>query len=95
LQANQEALSKKPTVPDYLDTKGLILLRQRKHEEALIWFDNAIDINPNSVSASYHKGELFFLREEYDDALKCYNKALEVKPRFAEAYNAKAIMYAA
>ena len=37
-----------------------------------------------------YKGGVKTTVKDYDDALRCYNEALEINPKFAEAYNAKA-----
>ena len=37
------------------------------------------------------RGLTHFKLEQYDHAIRCYDEALRIQPRFAEAYNDKAV----
>lgn len=48
---------------------------------------------PAGAQAHYYLGSLHFDKGRYNEALKAYNKALTIKPRFPEAYNDRGILY--
>ena len=75
-------------------TKGYILTKFGKLDEAIINYDKAIQINPNDVQAWTYKGACLLYSNasnsgRYDEALKCYNKALEIDPKYTDAWNGK------
>ena len=45
-----------------------------------------ISINPNNVLAYYNRAALFIQMERYGEALRDYDKAIELYPDFANAY---------
>jgi tetratricopeptide (TPR) repeat protein len=47
-------------------------------------------VNQEFAELWYHKGLAHFKLEQYDHAIRCYDEALRIQPRFAEAYNDKA-----
>ncbi len=65
-----------------------------KFEEAIKYFNRAIEINPNLYHTWYEKGNSLGILGEIDEAIECYDKAIELKPEFHEAWFNKAILYA-
>ena len=41
------------------------------------------------------EGLTYYLRKKHEEAIECYNKALEFNPQFANAYNNRGVAYAA
>jgi tetratricopeptide (TPR) repeat protein len=88
----KDALSIVPNDPRSILTEGFILLKMGKYDNALSRFDNLLQRNESNTDAWYLKAEVELALKDYDDALRCYNQALEIDPQFAEAYNAKAVI---
>ena len=84
--------------PDYvvLINRAEQHLKNNEFDEAKIYVDKALDINPeyvpaklliNSIRTGYiTKGNKFFVENQYSNAIDEYKKSLEVDSNFAEAY---------
>jgi tetratricopeptide (TPR) repeat protein len=87
--------------------KGTDLFKSQQYDEAIICFDKLIDIlmkakeyNKTVEDAKlilafsyYNRGTAYIHKGEYDNAIEDYNKAIELKPDFAEAYNNRGNTY--
>jgi tetratricopeptide (TPR) repeat protein len=85
---------------DKLISRGVIFYNSRKYQDALAWFNKALDkAGEGNISskkyALYYNGNIKYYSKEYDNALEYYDKALDIDPQFAEAHNAKAIALSA
>ncbi len=56
-----------------------------KHDEAMVCYNKAVEINPQHSEAVYHKGRTLAQLGNYDDAIECYNNALKINPQYSEA----------
>ncbi len=67
---------------------GNILLQRGRVDEAMVHYQQALQIKPDSVEACYHLGNALFQKGNLDEAIAQYQQALQNKPDFAEAcYN--------
>ncbi len=68
-------------------TRNLInyYIQQNKMEEAMTWIDAAIAADEKSAVLWNVKGRILENDKKKDDAMKCYEKALELDPEFADA----------
>jgi len=66
--------------------KGLRLLQQGQHNNAIPEFDKALRLNPRYVEAYNKRGEAFNELAQYERALKDFDAALGLNSQFAEAY---------
>ena len=73
------------------DTKGFILLKQKKYDQSLEILEKAIELNPRDKYAWLHKGYVHFESKEYDESIRKYDEALQIDENFAEAHHAKAV----
>jgi Tfp pilus assembly protein PilF len=48
---------------------------------------------PNDAEAYYKKGEFYYSKEKYEEAINEYNKAIELKPDFPNAYKNRGNSY--
>ena len=48
-----------------------------------------MEIKPDDADAWYNKGNIFSNLRNFDEAIKCYDKALEIKPDYANALKNK------
>ena len=74
-------------------TTGETLLKEGKHDEAIAKFNEAIGLLPACHVCYYYIGLANAQKQQYAEAEAAYKKAIEVKPDFAEAYNALAGVY--
>ena len=58
-------------------------------EESLVFFDKAMEINPDYYQAWYWKGLALYNLGNYEEALSCYDKSLEINPDYIKAKNAR------
>jgi len=59
-------------------------LQTGQNREALVYLETAIQNDPNNHSFFYARGVLYDWEKDFDNALKFYNKALEIKPDYFE-----------
>jgi len=65
---------------------GEIFLRQEKMKEAQEYFTQSIALNPKDEILAYNVAEIFFGRNQIDDAIKYYLLAIQIKPEWSEPY---------
>jgi tetratricopeptide (TPR) repeat protein len=75
--------------------KGDTLYSQRKYDEALKAFNEAIRLDPNYVRAWSLKGVTLYNQKKYDEAIKAFNEAIRLDPNDAEAWNWKGNVFKA
>jgi protein O-GlcNAc transferase len=65
---------------------GASLQREGKLDEAILWYQKAIKLNPN-VDVPYNNlGNIFQDKGQLDEAIACYQNALDLNPNFTGAY---------
>jgi tetratricopeptide (TPR) repeat protein len=74
-----KALKLDPTYSPALGLMGSALLSLEKYSEAIAWFDRSIDAHPTAL-AWHRKGICCHRLGRRDEALRCFNKALETCP---------------
>lgn len=65
---------------------GLVLLRQKRYEDAIDCFILALHYRPGFVEARFQLGLARFHREQFDDAIDCFRTVIEHKPDYADAH---------
>ena len=87
------ASSMRPGVSDY--NSGVKLMKQGKYEKAENKFAAALKKNPKMAEAYNNLG--YSLRKQnsknFEEALKHYNRAIELKPDLAEAYMYRGVLH--
>lgn len=80
-----------------LFAKGTDKLFDLKFAEAAVDFRAALEANPKNAAA--HNNLAFVLRkqgaDQYDEALRHYNRAIEIEPKLAEAHMYRGVLYTA
>ena len=79
--------------PVALFNQGLALLEDGQYDQAIVYFNKAIEINPRYAEAYNSRGYVFRKRGQYEKAISDCNKAIEINPRYAEAYNNRGLAY--
>ena len=67
---------------DDLIGKGIELRTLEKHEESILFYDEALDLLPDSEKSFAYSSKGVALRnlKRYDDAIVCYEEALTINP---------------
>jgi Flp pilus assembly protein TadD len=60
--------------------KGKVFLVEGKFEEALSYFEQALLLEQNNAEIWNQKGVALRSLGRYDEALECFNKALQIDP---------------
>jgi len=71
--------------------KGLVLFSQGRYEDALVAFDQSIQMNPKNAESWNYKGIVLMLTCKCVEAIKCFDVAIALEPSFATAWNNKAV----
>ena len=75
--------------------QGVQLMHAKKFAEAQVRFEQALSQNPNFAEAHNNLG--YSLRKQgpqnYSKALEHYNKAIQLKPDLAEAYEYRGVLF--
>lgn len=71
-------ISEYPQYIDAYDALGKLHLSQGEGEKALAVFKEAILISPNNIPRLQRYGLLSFIHEEYDEAERCFDKAIRI-----------------
>ncbi len=69
------------------------LMNLRDNDQALNYFNKAIEVNNRYAAAYECRGEAWWGKKEYERALADYNAALEIDSTYAEAYHDRGYLY--
>jgi len=75
-----------PTFADSWVQLGVVTARLKKYEEALAYYDKALECNPYEPVALNNSATVYFELKNFDEALKRFMRAVELKPDYADAY---------
>jgi len=56
-------------------------LKEKKDESALRWCNKAIELDEENINNYLNRGEVFMLKEDYEQAVRDFNKAREINPQ--------------
>lgn len=70
----------------YMDEGAKLMLRYSKYEEAEEAFTKAIKYDKSNYEAYYYRGCAKVNATKYKDAIVDFEKAIELKPDYADAY---------
>ena len=70
----------------YMDEGVKLMMRYSKFEEAEEALDKAVKYDKHNVEAYYHRGCVRVNMKKFKDAIADFEKAIELKPDFADAY---------
>ena len=77
------------------NTRGLKVMKTGHHREAHGYFNKALKIDPDNAEAYMNLGILFNLREDYDQAIRYFQQALQHEEKHKELiYNNLGMVYA-
>ena len=73
--------------------QGFDYYKKEKLEQAEAYFDKALRLNPQLVSAYYYRGMVHYRQGQYDQAITDCTSALKINPLHTEAYNIRALVW--
>jgi tetratricopeptide (TPR) repeat protein len=74
--------------------KGIAHSIKGQHDQAIPYYNKAIEINPGFANAYFSRGVAFAEgKGQYDEAIADYNKAIEINPTFAKAILLRGVAY--
>lgn len=76
-------------VDKYIELAAWLSNECENDEEALIWVNRALQLEPQNVSALIVKGCVLHNLEKLNAALLCFNRAIELEPNAADAWAEK------
>lgn len=65
---------------------GNLLIEMKRNDDALVYFNKAIELDPQCVIAHTNMGAIYKGDEKFIDAINVYEKILKIKPDFPDAY---------
>jgi len=74
-------------------SRGVSSLKNGQIEDAITYFNRAIDIDPGKAVAYAARGSAYFRLDKLDNALSDYNKAIEINPALEIAYQGRGSVY--
>jgi tetratricopeptide (TPR) repeat protein len=78
----------------FYNNRGAAYGEKGQYDQAIMDFNQAIEINPRYIKAYNNRGIIYRLRGQYDRAISDFNKAIEMNPLDPEAYNNLAWLFA-
>lgn len=79
--------------PRYQHDVGLTYLQHGDPDEAIKFFNKALELNPRFYLAYNSRGLAYTFRGNFQDAIASFKKCLEINPTFTEAHNNLGIVY--
>ena len=92
LLAIDKAIQLQPKNPNLYNEKYVVLGDLKRYTEAEAAINKAIEIAPRAAFY-YNRGNLYQRHKKWKLALADYNKAIQINPNFAEAYNHRGFIY--
>lgn len=89
----QEGVQKYPEHPFFFGHLIDYYSNNNKYNEAMKFADDMLAKDPNNTFYLYVKGYLYHNMKDYDKAIECYSKTIEVDPNYAEAYSNLGLIY--
>ncbi len=65
---------------EQLHQKAWNLVEEQKYDEAMVYFDKALELDPANGKIWFNRGNNFVYQKKYKEALECFDKAIELEP---------------
>jgi len=82
-----DTLAKNPNCETGYNNLGLVLFQKGQVDEAIVDYQEALEIAPNAAKAHNNLGNALLHKGQVDVAITHLHKALEIIPNFAEAHS--------
>ncbi|TAE57071.1 MAG: serine/threonine-protein kinase [Nostocales cyanobacterium] len=74
-----------------LYSKGNTLLQLNRYQDALEFYQKAVNIKPDYVQGWYGQGRAFFQLKEYEKSLAAYDRAIQIQPDYVDAWGGRGL----
>ena len=91
-QCYRQVLAQHADHPDALQLMGVIASQAGRHDDAADWITRAIRQNSGNAAWFSNLGLVRERQGRFEEALANHNKALELKPDYAEALDRKSVV---
>jgi Flp pilus assembly protein TadD len=78
-RVSQETSDVHPNIEELIDS-GYNFFKQDRYSEALACYDDALDLDPNSILALNSRGWTLQTMDRYQDAIDCYENVIKLEP---------------
>ncbi len=69
--------------PEFYYKIGTTHFDKGDDDQAILYFNKALEINPNYAKPYFSRSQVFSKKKEYDQAIDEYNKVIGINSRFA------------
>ena len=82
-----------------IDQAALLTLQGRNQaalghlEQAILWYDQAITLDPTLAEALYGRAQVYISHEEYDQAIADLDRVITLQPEWDEAYTGRLVAH--
>jgi tetratricopeptide (TPR) repeat protein len=66
--------------------KGNYLYEQGRYDEAVVFYDRSLLLNPQHDASWFNKGNALYMQGNYDKALQAFDRTIEINPQDANAW---------
>jgi protein O-mannosyl-transferase len=66
--------------PDHYFDLGNLLVEQQKWDAALVYFEKAVELQPDYAGALINAGNCYYMLQDYEHAIATFKKVLEIRP---------------
>lgn len=73
--------------------RGMAYFSQNDHENALKDFENSVIKDPKSFRSIYYQGIVHSIRKEYEKAVECFSRSLEINEYQSHTFYRRALAY--
>jgi len=74
-----------------LFSKAMEQIDEGRFDDALIYLDSILELDPNQLAALSNKGGVLIELEKYEEAIEYLDRALEINPNHVQTLNNKGI----
>jgi tetratricopeptide (TPR) repeat protein len=83
-------IAREPTKSLYCEMKAGLLVKLGEDQQALLWYDKAMELDAPNASRYFSKGDVLARLDQAGDAMECYEKAISLQPEDIFGYTHKA-----
>jgi len=80
-------VNRMPNNAHVINNLGVSFLNSGDHESALLWFEKAIEIDPNFVPSLANLAKTYLLKENFKEALNIYKRLEKIHPEDQDILN--------
>jgi adenylate cyclase len=84
----KQALALDSSDPDALSMMGVVLLSKFQHDEALVYMNKAVELNPNGAEINFLQGMALIFLGSTEKAVRAIEKAMRLSPVHPAPYDA-------